>query len=135
MPIRDRLKHIKSVLFCCNNIIGFNGSYNFAKPYTQANPWVSGIVDVLGIHNIYITCSQFGNNSLGPQGERNILKKVVTTAEFGGLIVYNWANEYDHVDCSKMLIKTLDFKLTDAYGNPLILHGAHCSFTIVFVKR
>ena len=28
--------------------------------------------------------------------------------------------------------KIVDFKLTDAYSNPLILHGAHCSFTIVF---
>ena len=116
----------------CNSVLGNTHTSDLRR---EDSEWNSGFIDLVGIHNIYITCSQFGNNSLGPQGERNILKKVVTTAEFGGLIVYNWANEYDHVDCSKMLLKTLDFKLTDAYGNPLILHGAHCSFTIVFVKR
>jgi len=102
---------------------------------TFSTVWTSGFADVIGTHNVYITCSQFGNNSLGPQGEKHILKNVVTTAEFGGLIVYNWANEYDHVDCSRMLLKTQDFKLTDAYGTPHILHGAHCSFTVFFVKR
>ena len=116
----------------CNSVLGNTHTSDLT---INSNEWTSGFVDLVGIHNVYITCSQFGNNSLGPQGERNILKKIVTTAEFGGLIINNWTNEFDHVDCSKMLIKTLDFRLTDAYGNPLILHGAHVSFTIVFCPR
>jgi len=92
-------------------------------------------VDVVGIHNVYITCSQFGNNSIGPQGERNILKKNATDAAFGGLIVYNWELYYDSVDCSNILIKTLDFRITDAYGNVIPLRGSHVSFTLLICPK
>jgi len=68
----------------CNSVLGNTHTSNLTQ---ESNEWTSGFVDLVGIHNVYITCSQFGNNSLGPQGERNILKKVVTTAELGGLIV------------------------------------------------
>ena len=117
----------------CNNIIGFNGNFNFAKPYTQANPWVSGIVDVLGIHNIYITSPQFGNHSYGPKGEKNILKKVVVNSPFGSLITDTFINEHDYTHCAKHLLRTLEFRLTDSYGNTLELNGGHVSFTLIFV--
>jgi len=113
----------------CNSILGITGHRNFMYR------WESGIVDVVGIHNVYITCSQFGNNSIGPRGERNILKKIVTDADFGGLIVYNWEPYYDNVDCGNILIKHLHFRLTDAYGNVIPLHGAHVSFTLIFCPK
>jgi hypothetical protein len=113
----------------CNNVPGNVGHHKFTTY------WTSGFVDVVGIHNVYITCSQFGNNSIGPQGERNILNKIVTDAAFGGLIVYNWEPYYDSVDCSNILIKTLDFRITDAYGNVIPLHGSHVSFTRLFCPK
>jgi len=113
----------------CNSVLGNMGHQTFSTV------WISGFVDVIGIHNVYITCSQFGNNSIGPRGERNILKKIVTDADFGGLIVYNWEPYYDNVDCSNILIKNLDFRLTDAYGNTLPLHGAHVSFSLIFCPK
>jgi hypothetical protein len=120
--------------YSCNAIIGFNDNYDYTKPYTSSNPWVSGVIDVMGIHNIYITCSQFGNNSIGPKGEKNILKKVVVNTPFGGIITENWLNDQDYTDCSKQLIRSLDFRLTDSYGNTLELHGGHVSFTLIFVN-
>ena len=117
----------------CNGVVGFNTNYNYAAPYTSTNPWVSGVIDVLGIHNIYITSPQFGNNSFGPKGERNILKKVVVNAPFGGIITENWLNDQDYTDCSKQLLRTIDFRLTDSFGNALELNGGHVSFTLIFV--
>jgi len=117
----------------CNSIIGFNGSYNFAAPNNYWTQWVSGVVDVLGIHNIYITSPQFGRNSFGPKGERNILKKLVVNAPFGGLVTESWLNDQDYTDCSKHLLRTLEFRITDSYGNTLELNGGHVSFTLIFV--
>jgi len=117
----------------CNSIIGFNGSYNFAAPSYYWTQWVSGVVDVLGIHNIYITSPQFGRNSFGPKGERNILKKLVVNAPFGGLVTESWLNDQDYTDCSKHLLRTLEFRITDSYGNTLELNGGHVSFTLIFV--
>ena len=119
----------------CNSVVGFEGSYNFADPYTSTKPWVSGVVDTLGIHNIYITSPQFGYNSFGPRGERSILKKVLVNVSFGGVIADNWINQQDFTDCSKRLLRSLEFRLTDAYGNTLELHGAHVSFTLIFVNN
>ena len=117
----------------CNAVIGFNSSYDFSKPYTMTNPWISGVVDTLGIHNIYITSPQFGRNSFGPKGERNILKKLVVNAPFGGLVTESWLNDQDYTDCSKHLLRTLEFRITDSYGNTLELNGGHVSFTLIFV--
>ena len=117
----------------CNSIIGFSGSYNYATPNNNWTQWVSGVVDVLGIHNIYITSPHFGRTSFGPKGERNILKKLVVNAPFGGLVTESWLNDQDYTDCSKHLLRTLEFRITDSYGNTLELNGGHVSFTLIFV--
>jgi len=89
----------------------------------------------LGIHNIYITSGQFGNNCLGPRGEMNILKKVVVNSPFGGIITETWLNDQDYTDCSRHALRSLDFRLTDSFGNTLELNGGHVSFTLLFVYR
>lgn len=114
----------------CNTVIGLSGKANLNNPYDS---WKSSVIDTLGIHNIYITSPQFGNNSYGPLGERNILKKVVVNAPFGGLVTENWLNDHDRTDCSKNLLRSIEFKLTTSKGNTIDLHGAHCSFTLIFV--
>ena len=117
----------------CNSVLGHDDNHiedpNFRRVY-----WGSGFVDVLGVHNVYITSPQFGNNSMGPQGERNILKKVVTTAGFGELITDTFINQQDLNSCAKKLFQTMEFRLTDVRGNTLVLHGGHCSFTLIFVS-
>jgi len=74
--------YIPTELKSCNSVIGSQGNFNNNTPFTVSNPWKSGVVDVLGIHNIYITSPQFGYGSFGPRGERNILKKMVVNVPF-----------------------------------------------------
>ena len=38
-------------------------------------------------------------------------------------------------NCGNILIKHLHFRLTDAYGNVIPLHGAHVSFTLIFCPK
>jgi len=116
-----------SNLRTCNGVIG-NDKFD---PFL--NMWTSGFVDTLSIHSIYITSPQFNNNSLGPRGERNILKKLVTNSVFGDFITDHNFNEQDYSLCSNNLFQQTEFRITDVYGNPLDLHGKHVSFALIVV--
>lgn len=116
----------------CNTVLGHDDTDE--TPTQKNNTWESGFVDVLSIHSIYITSPNFGNASLGPRGERNILKKIVTSAGFGQLITDVYINSDDMNVCSKKLFHTLEFRVTDVNGNPIVLNGGHVSFTLLFVS-
>ena len=112
-----------------NNII----SNTSLVGYTKDRPFVSGFIDTLTHHTIYIKCAQLGSfQNIGPQGERDILKKVVVTVPFGQLITDNTLNTDDFTDCSRQNIRQLNFRVTDIKNNTLNLHGQHVSFSLVF---
>ena len=97
------------------------------------NSFKSGFVDTISHHTVYITSPQLGSFlNLGPRGERNILKKVLVNVGYGSIITDTLLNTDDFTDCSRQLLKILDFKLTDVYGNALNMHGGHISFSVVF---
>jgi hypothetical protein len=101
--------------------------------YNKDKPFVSGFIDTLTHHTIYIKCAQLGTfQNIGPQGERDILKKVVVTVPFGQLITDNTLNTDDFTDCSRQNIRQLKFRVTDIKNNTLNLHGQHVSFSLVF---
>lgn len=101
--------------------------------YNKDKPFFSGFIDTLTHHTIYIKCAQLGTfQNIGPQGERDILKKVVVTVPFGQLITDNTINKDDFTDCSRQNIRQLKFRITDIKNNTLNLHGQHVSFSLVF---
>jgi len=118
----------------CNSVLSHSRDYT-GTPHSSSNPFQTGFVDVITNHNIYICSPSFGNNSLGPRGEHNVLKKVVTSAGFGELITDALVNEFDSNDCSTKMFQQMEFQITDSYGNPLVLHGGHCSVTLAFVSN
>ena len=40
---------------------------------------------------------------------------------------------HDKIDVSRQLFKTLSFTLKNVHGNIIDLHGAHVSFSMIFV--
>lgn len=100
---------------------------------TPSNPFQSGFVDLLTHHIIYIKSPQLGTfQNIGPQGERDILKKIMVSVPFGELITDSWLKSEDFTDCSRLSLKALRFRITDVYGFPLNMHGHHISFSLVF---
>ena len=94
------------------------------------------MVDLLGKNNIYIKSSVLSNfSNIGPQGERNIVSKIITNAQYGDVIIYhNYLSEY-YVDCSNTsLKKIIDFQITDVYGKKINLNGSNVTFSILFFK-
>lgn len=111
-----------------------NDENNFTL-YKNNNPFNSGVVDLIAIHSLYITSSTLSTyNNVGPRGERNILKKIVSSAQFGDLIIQDTWLDSDYTDVSNRPLKLIDFKLVDVYGNVIDLNGGSISFSLLFVN-
>ena len=94
----------------------------------------SGFIDLLSVHNIYIHSSNLGHyNSIGVICENTIIKQVTVSSSFGYLIVGSVVAPHDKIDVSRQLIKTVQFSLKHVHGNVIDLHGAHVSWSLVFV--
>jgi hypothetical protein len=102
----------------------------------QTQPWTSGMLNLQGFRSVYVTSSALSNfNVLGPQGENNILKKVLTTSDFGYLIIDTPVSEEDFINVGKLTLNTIDFQFRDVKGNEIPFHDSPVSFTIVFAVK
>ena len=82
---------------------------------------------------IYIHTTNLSTyNSLSPNGNKNVIKKIPITTSYGYLQSHFSVLDQDFLDVSKMTLKTIDFTLRDVYGNIVPLHGGHVSFSLLF---
>ena len=94
----------------------------------------NNFLDSLNIHNIYMHCPNIGHvNSIGVRGENGIIKKIPVSSGFGYLIIDSVVSPHDKMDVSRQSIKTIHITLKDVPGNVINLHGANCSFSMIFV--
>ena len=120
-----------SNLMSANEVLG-----NYTTQYQTAQTFESGIVDLRRVHNVYISSANLSTfKTLGPRGECNIIKKVPVTTEYGFTIIDNIVVSHDWIDVSKQLLKTLEFRLSDAYGRTIDLRGMPISFSLVFMQQ
>ena len=81
------------------------------------------MIDLRRYHNIYISSPNIGSfSTLGPRGESNIIKKVPVSTDYGFMIFDNVVAPHDYMIVSKQLLKTLEFRLSDAYGRTIERH-------------
>ena len=101
--------------------------------YNSYTPFVSGMLDLLSIRNIFISSPNLGSfSTMGARGESNIVKKVPVSSDFGYLIIDSFTSPHDFLDCSRLTLGTIEFNLRDVKGKYVPLHGGHVSFSIVF---
>ena len=94
----------------------------------------TGFLDLLSVHNIYLHCPNLGHfNSIGVRGESTIIKEIPVSPSFGYLVIDSVVAPHYKMNVSRQLIKTIQFSLKHVYGNIINLHGASCSFSLVFV--
>ena len=68
----------------CNDII----TNRTSKSNNSTSPFISGCLNLQGFRSVYISSSNLSNfNTLGAKGENSIIKKIVTSSDFGYLIV------------------------------------------------
>ena len=93
--------------------------------HNAENPFAS-FIDLQPIRNIYIKSPNLGNvNTIGSRGECDIIKKVPATADFNQMIFDNSLITNDFLDCSRLTLRTIEFRLTDAAGNDIPFHGSY----------
>ena len=113
----------------CNDII----TNRTTKLNYSLSPWVSGMINLQGFRSVYISSSTLSNyDTLGPQGENNMIKKVITDADFGYLIIDQVVSDHDYLGCARMTLNTIDFQIRDVRGNFIPFHDSPVSFTIIF---
>jgi hypothetical protein len=69
---------------------------------------------------------------MGSRGESNIIKKVPVSSDFGYLVIDSFTSPRDFLDCSRLILGTIEFNLRDVKGKYVPLHGGHVIFSIVF---
>jgi len=121
----------KSNPMTCNEVLS-NTINN--GPYSLNKPFVSGFINC-SVHSLYLCSSSFGFNQIGPRGERNIIKKILVNGDFGSILTNHINIDDEFSDVSRRTLQTLDFQLTDVYGNVIDLHGLHISFTVILRNR
>ena len=104
-----------------------------AANHGLGNPWVSAVLNLQPIRTIFVHSPNLGNfNTVGPNGERGIIKSIPVTSGPGTLIVDQGLNGNDFLDCSRQTLRALSFQLKDVHGNLINLHGGHVSFSLIF---
>ena len=94
----------------------------------------TSLVDLRRYHNVYLSSPTLSSYStLGPRGENKIIKKVPVTFDYGSMIFDSVVAGHDWVTVSKILLKTLEFRLSDAYGRTIDFHGIPVSLPLIFM--
>ena len=118
-----------SVPNSCNDII----TNRTPKLCGSGSPFISGMLNLQGFRSLYISSSTLSNyDTLGPQGENSIIKKVVTDADFGYLMIDQVVSDHDYLGCGRMTLNTIDFQIRDVKGNFIPFHDSPVSFTLIF---
>ena len=95
--------------------------------------FISGYLNLQPIRNLYLHCSNLGGyNSIGLYGCRTIVKVIPVTADFNYMVIDNVFSGDDYIDCSRVTLKQLEFRLTNEDGKTVPLHGGNISFSLVF---
>ena len=106
--------------------------------YGTAVPYTSEFVDLMAVKAVYLTSNSLGNlSNVGPApGQRDVLCVLPVTVSYGYLICdQDSSMDSEYTDCSGQLLKRLSFRLADASGSVIDLHGLDISFALSFDAR
>ena len=91
------------------NFMSFNNnlknSDGLTTVYNASNPYTSGFVDFLTVHNLYLHSNLSSYTAVNHTGKCNIIKKICVTTSFGYLQNDNVIMENDYVDVGNMHFK------------------------------
>ena len=108
---------------------------NFSVRYNSIIPYVSGALYLQPFNNVYIHATNLCNyNTIGPQNERTIVKKVTVSADYNHVIFDQCVLINDYNDCSGATLKTLYFQLKSSRGDIIPLNGCNWSFSLIFSR-
>jgi hypothetical protein len=117
-----------------NNLKTCGDILNITDETKLGNTFSSGFVSLQPINNIYITSPNLGSFDTIAEFSNNVIKKVPVTVPYGYMIIDQTGTNNDFLNCSKQVLRTIEFHLKDSRGNYINMHNMNCSFSIVFNK-
>ena len=115
-----------------NNLIG-----NYEAKVATNNTWTSGLMNLNPFNSLYIVCTELSDfHYSAPDGYSNSIIKTTNMMLNVGCITVSTSPPLvnDWIDVSKKSLKRLRFRITDARGKSVHLHGQNVSFTLLFVN-
>jgi hypothetical protein len=93
-------------------------------------------LDLHTTRNLYLTSSSLGSyNTISNFGNDVIIKKIPVRYNYNEMLFDGSESGYDYLDVSKRMLRRIDFRLQDSYGNIINLNENHWSFSLVFQLR
>lgn len=85
------------------------------------------------VRNIYMRSPNLSSfNTMGANGESNIIKKIPVNAAPGEMITSYITSATDFIPCNNLTLRTIEIQLEDVNGNPVNLHNNNMSFSLLF---
>ena len=90
-------------------------------------------LDLHTTRNLYLTSSSLGSyNTISNFDSDIIIKKIPVRYNYNEMLFDNSESGYDYLDVSKRLLRRIDFRLQDSFGNVINLNKNHWSFSLIF---
>ena len=85
------------------------------------------------VRNIYMRSPNLSCfNTIGADGSASIIKKIPVNASPGEMITSFITSSTDFIPVNNLTLKTIEIQLVDISGKAVNLHGANCSFSLLF---
>jgi hypothetical protein len=95
-------------------------------------PYVT-CLDLHTTRNLYLSSSSLGSyNTISNFGNDMIIKKIPVRYNYNEMLFDSAEAGYDYLDVSKRLLRRIDFRLQDSFGNIVNLNKNHWSFSLIF---
>ena len=117
-----------------NDALHLQSSDPIGEPVTNNNTFVSGYYDHLGgIHCLYLHSNLCNFNTVGPrQTDADVIARLPVEAGFSEWNTYrSYGLVSDFNPAYNVSLNELQFRLTDAKGNTVPLHGGDVSVEIL----
>ena len=90
-------------------------------------------LDLHTTRNLYLTSSSLGSyNTISNFGSDVIIKKIPVRYNYNEMLFDSSETGYDYLDVSKRMLRRIDFRLQDSFGNIINLNKNHWSFSLIF---
>ena len=94
------------------------------------------VVDVQRHHCLYIHSDlATPGSSYGPQGQSDIIRRVLVEAPQNGLAIDRLTTTHDDIQVNARTLRSMSFRLAGSDGKTVDLHGHHWSFSVIFHEQ
>ena len=122
--------------YSITNPNAFNDILRVTSPTQLESSFTSGLLDLRVNHTLYLHSSLTSYQTLDSRGSRTVIARIPIIADFG-YVVHHQSNALvdDCLHVGDQRFRSLSFKLANAYGTAVELHGGHVSLELIFGGR